>query len=89
MTESKRRELTMPRRSSANPTEREMELLEVLWSKEGATVAEIIEALDGRPVYTTIVTMLKIKEEVERRFLREVLRRVFGGSATRLMAMRP
>jgi len=99
----------MPRRSSTNPTEREMELLEVLWRKDGATVAEIIEALDGSPAYTTIVTMLKImeekgyvkgtregrsvvyrpsvsKEEVERRFLRDVLRRVFGGSATRLMA---
>jgi predicted transcriptional regulator len=34
--------------------------MEVLWARGSATVAEVVEALDGRDAYTTILTLMRI-----------------------------
>jgi predicted transcriptional regulator len=34
--------------------------MEVIWTKGSATVAEVVEALDGEDAYTTILTLMRI-----------------------------
>ena len=34
--------------------------MEVIWAKGSATVAEVVEALDGKDAYTTILTLMRI-----------------------------
>ena len=55
----------MARQRQATPTEVEMEILQILWEKETATVREVVDALDKtRPrAYTTILSMLNVMRE--------------------------
>jgi BlaI family transcriptional regulator, penicillinase repressor len=52
----------MPRKKSATLTDAELRIMEVLWSKGAATVAEVAEALAGKDgtAYTTILTLMRI-----------------------------
>lgn len=34
--------------------------MEVIWSRGSATVAEVVEALEGKDAYTTILTLMRI-----------------------------
>jgi len=55
----------MPRKKSPTLTDAEHRIMEVLWKKGAATVAEVAEALEGRSgtAYTTILTMMRILRE--------------------------
>ena len=44
-------------------TERELDIMSVLWRLESGTVAEVREALDEEVGYTTVLKMLQILEE--------------------------
>src|SRR5688572_2695304 len=52
----------MPRKQSRTLTDGEHRIMEVLWKKGSATVAEVAEALEGKggDAYTTILTMMRI-----------------------------
>lgn len=52
----------MARKKSRTLTDAELRIMEVLWSKGSATVAEVAEALAGEDgsAYTTILTMMGI-----------------------------
>ena len=43
-------------------TERELDILEVLWSKPDASVGEVRKRLSDQPAYTTVQTMLGVLE---------------------------
>jgi BlaI family penicillinase repressor len=55
----------MARKQSRTLTDGEHRIMEVLWEKGSATVAEVAEALAGKDgtAYTTILTMLRILHE--------------------------
>lgn len=55
----------MPRKKSRTLTDGEHRIMEVLWQKGAATVADVVEALSGKDgtAYTTILTMLRILRE--------------------------
>lgn len=55
----------MPRRRSITLTDAELRLMRVLWRRERATVADVLEVLDERPkpAYNTVLTMLRILEQ--------------------------
>ena len=55
----------MPRGKSTILTDGELQLMNVLWNKERATVKDVVAALTGpkRPAYSTVLTMLRIVEE--------------------------
>ena len=44
-------------------TERELDIMSVLWRNESGTVSEVREDLDGEPGYTTVLKILQILEE--------------------------
>jgi len=44
-------------------TDRELDVMEVLWSAGDATVAEVRTALEDDLAYTTVLTVLRILEE--------------------------
>ncbi len=52
----------MARKKSSTLTDGELRIMEVLWEKGSATVAEVAEALEGKDgsAYTTVLTMLRI-----------------------------
>ncbi len=52
----------MPRKKSAILTDAEHRIMEVLWERGAATVADVAEALAGKDgtAYTTILTMMRI-----------------------------
>lgn len=52
----------MPRRKSRTLTEAEHRIMEVLWRRGSATVAEVAEELAGKDgsAYTTILTLMRI-----------------------------
>jgi len=54
----------MARKPSPTLTEAELRLMQVLWTKQTATVGEVVEALKNAPLlaYTTVLTMLRILE---------------------------
>lgn len=43
-------------------TERELDIMSVLWRQGPSTVAEVLEGLSDEPAYNTVLTMLKIME---------------------------
>jgi len=52
----------------AEPTERELEALKVLWEREEATVREIFEAMNAGPggdalAYTTVLSLLQVMQQ--------------------------
>jgi predicted transcriptional regulator len=55
----------MARRKSPTLTEVELELMDLLWEKGHATVAELVEALPAeRPLaYSSVLTMMRILEQ--------------------------
>jgi predicted transcriptional regulator len=44
-------------------TDRELDIMNVLWERDGSTVAEVQAALDDELAYTTVLTMLRTLEE--------------------------
>ena len=50
----------MPRPKSATLTNAELRIMEVIWARGSATVAEVVEALEGKDAYTTILTLMRI-----------------------------
>lgn len=44
-------------------TDRELDLMGVLWERGGCTVAEVREALSDELAYTTVLTLLRVLEE--------------------------
>ena len=52
----------MPRKKSRSLTDGEYRIIEVLWKKGSATVAEVVDALAGKDgtAYSTILTMMRI-----------------------------
>lgn len=46
-----------------NFTDRELDVMTVLWELDSATVAEVRERLSDELAYTTVLTMLRILEE--------------------------
>lgn len=55
----------MARRANQHPTERELDILQVLWARESGTLGEICEALcrDREVAKTTVATILKLMED--------------------------
>ena len=55
----------MPRKKSPTLTEAEVRLMEILWEKGPATVAEVVEALPKRLrlAYSSVLTTLRILEQ--------------------------
>jgi predicted transcriptional regulator len=57
----------VPRKKSPHLTEAELKLMHVLWEKEAATVAEVVDAVaknvkGSPPAYSTVLTTLRILE---------------------------
>lgn len=50
----------MARKKFTLLTNAEHRIMEVIWAKGSATVAEVVEALDGKDAYTTILTLMRI-----------------------------
>ncbi len=50
----------MPRRKTATLTNAEHRIMEVIWARGSAPVADVVEALHGKDAYTTILTLMRI-----------------------------
>jgi BlaI family transcriptional regulator, penicillinase repressor len=50
----------MARKKTTTLTNAEHRIMEVIWARGSATVAEVVEALDGQDAYTTILTLMRI-----------------------------
>ena len=50
----------MQRKKTSTLTNAEHRIMEVIWAKGSATVADVVEALDGKDAYTTILTLMTI-----------------------------
>jgi len=50
----------MPRKKAHTLTNAEHRIMEVIWDKGSATVGEVVEALEGKDAYTTILTLMRI-----------------------------
>lgn len=52
----------MPRKKSNSLTDAEHRIMEVLWAKGSATVADVVDALSGKDgtAYNTILTLMRI-----------------------------
>src|SRR5882724_12690221 len=50
----------MPRKKPQTLTNAEHRIMEVIWNRGSATVGEVVEALDGKDAYTTILTLMRI-----------------------------
>jgi len=50
----------MPRKKATMLTNAEHRIMEIIWARGSATVAEVVEALDGKDAYTTILTLIRI-----------------------------
>ena len=55
----------MPRPRSTALTDAELRIMRVLWDRGRATVAEVVEGIDGprKPAYNTVLTILGILED--------------------------
>ena len=53
----------MARKKTPTLTNAEHRIMEVIWAKGSATVAEVVEALDGKDAYTTILTLMRILKD--------------------------
>ena len=52
----------MPRKPSRTFTERELEIIQILWEKREATVREIQQALPPGRHYNTVLTIIRVLE---------------------------
>jgi BlaI family penicillinase repressor len=50
----------MARKKATMLTNAEHRIMEVIWARGSATVAEVVDALDGKDAYTTILTLIRI-----------------------------
>lgn len=50
----------MPRKKINTLTNAEHRIMEVVWARGSATVADVVEALGGKHAYTTILTLMRI-----------------------------
>jgi BlaI family penicillinase repressor len=50
----------MPRKQTKMLTNAEHRIMEVIWARGSATVADVVAALDGKHAYTTILTLIRI-----------------------------
>ena len=50
----------MPRKKATMLTNAEQRIMEVIWARGSATVAEVVEELKGKDAYTTILTLIGI-----------------------------
>ena len=50
----------MPRKRTLTLTNAEHRIMEVVWAQGSATVADVVEALEGKDAYTTILTLMRI-----------------------------
>jgi predicted transcriptional regulator len=50
----------MPRKKATMLTNAEHRIMEVIWARGSATVAEVVEALGDKDAYTTILTLIRI-----------------------------
>src|SRR6266700_7259527 len=50
----------MPRKKISGLTNAEHRIMEVIWARGSATVADVVEALKGKDAYTTILTLMRI-----------------------------
>ena len=50
----------MPRKKTLTLTNAEHRIMEVIWAEGAATVADVVEALNGKDAYTTILTLMTI-----------------------------
>ena len=53
----------MPQKKYLTLTNAEHRIMEVIWAKGSATVADVVEALKGEDAYTTILTLMRILKE--------------------------
>ena len=55
----------MEKRNFIKPTEKELEILQVMWNKQAVSVKEVHEALGGDEIngYTTILKLMQIMHE--------------------------
>lgn len=54
------RNSAMPKQKTLTLTNAEHRIMEVIWARGSATVAEVVEALKGKDAYTTILTLMRI-----------------------------
>ena len=47
----------MPRKKATTLTNAELRIMEVIWARGSATVAQVVEALKGKDAYSTILTL--------------------------------
>lgn len=50
----------MPRKKTSGLTNAEHRIMEIIWAKGSATVADVVEGLHDRDAYTTILTLMRI-----------------------------
>ena len=50
----------MPRKKITALTNAEHRIMEVIWARGSATVADVVQALHGKDAYTTILTLMRI-----------------------------
>ena len=50
----------MPRKRTLTLTNAEHRIMEVIWAQGSATVADVVEALEDKDAYTTILTLMRI-----------------------------
>jgi predicted transcriptional regulator len=50
----------MARRKATTLTNAEHRIMEVIWARGSATVADVVDALEGKDAYTTILTLMRI-----------------------------
>jgi predicted transcriptional regulator len=50
----------MARKKATVLTNAEHRIMEVIWAKGAATVAEVVDALEGKDAYSTILTLMRI-----------------------------
>jgi BlaI family penicillinase repressor len=50
----------MARKKATMLTNAEHRIMEVIWARGSATVAEVVDALDDKDAYTTILTLIRI-----------------------------
>jgi BlaI family penicillinase repressor len=50
----------MPRKKTTTLTNGEHRIMEVIWARGSATVADVVQALHDKDAYTTILTLMRI-----------------------------
>src|SRR6516225_11015537 len=50
----------MARKKTTTLTNAEHRIMEVVWARGSATVADVVDALEGKDAYTTILTLMRI-----------------------------